>query len=120
MKNIPASIFLFFIFFLPATTYGEEKTISKDGYQTRIYWFKKGNDLIVSGEVKGKQQACANLNMRIYFANTRIHTSEKLYATIEDYRGKRHNSFYTTKITRISRGNTSDWSLQNISYNCLN
>ena len=120
MQKIIATITLCIALTVPHISYSNETDINKNGYKTRVYWFKKGKELRVSGEVKGKNKKCESLNMRIYLSNNKTHRTVKLLTRIEDYRGNKSNSFWANKNIHNGSGHTSDWYVENIYYTCLN
>ncbi len=94
-----------------------EDTFTIDGRTVSVSYHQVGDTLKVSGEVRGGE-ACRQLNVEIYFANTKESTIAHVEAALKGYRSSK--SFHAATTVYADAKYKRGWHVSDVFLKCLN
>ena len=92
---------------------------TKDGYEIEILWKQQKDRLNVWGNVRGGK-ACQQLNLSLYFANSKDSGSGHAEAAIKNYRPSGRNNYKAMdEKVYVDKRARKHWHVDSIYINCL-
>lgn len=90
----------------------------KKGYDIEVFWEQKQDTLKVWGEIdEGKK--CNQLNLSIFFDNSKDSGSGHVEAAITEYNPSRFNKFKASDKVYVNPSFKNHWHVSSIYINCL-